>query len=128
MKILIIEDDATQMKLVHVVLAHAGHIVSEAAEAEEALRAIKDNKPTLIMMDLSLPGIDGIALTRRLKKDPATREIPIIALTAYPDRFSRTEALEAGCAAYIVKPIDTRILPKQIADMTPKKKQKSKKK
>lgn len=114
MKVFIIEDDVTQMKLVNVVLANAGHVVSGATEADNAMKAIKKNKPNIILIDLALPGVDGLVLTRKLKKDSATREIPIIALTSYPDRFPRNEALLAGCDAYIVKPIDTRELPKQV--------------
>lgn len=115
MKVLIVEDDETHMKLVHVVLAHAGHTVSGATEAAHALTAIKNSKPSVVLLDLSLPKMDGLTLTRLLKKNQATRHIPIIALTAYPDRYSREEALKAGCDAYFVKPIDTRELPKAVA-------------
>ncbi|EQA35969.1 response regulator receiver domain protein [Leptospira inadai serovar Lyme str. 10] len=114
MNILIVEDDLVQMKLAHVVLSYAGYNVSKAHRAEEAWETIQTNRPTIILLDLSLPGIDGIALTRKIRNDRSVCEIPIIAITSYPDRYTRFEALKAGCSAYMVKPIDTRFLPKAI--------------
>lgn len=122
MRILIIEDDAASMKLAHVILAHEGHKVSEAEEALKALKIIKQKKPHVILMDLALPGIDGLELTRKLKKDPQTRRIPVIAVTAHPNRFSREESLEAGCDAYIVKPINTRTFSKEVGEVVSRKK------
>lgn len=122
MRILIVEDDAASMKLAHVVLTHEGNEVSEAEEAIKALKSIKQKKPHVILMDLVLPGLDGLALTRKLKKDPQTCRIPIIAVTAFPDRFSREKALAAGCDAYIIKPIDTRTFSKEVHKVVSKKK------
>jgi len=78
---------------------------------------IRENRPQIILLDLSLPGMNGLDLARKLKLDPATRAIPIVAVTAYPDRWSRVEALRAGCDAYLVKPIDTRNLPAKLAEL-----------
>ena len=82
---------------------------------EKAMIAIKKARPAVILMDLELPGMDGLSLTRMLKKDPETRDIPVIAITSYPDRFPREEAMKAGCDAFVVKPIDTRKLPQQVS-------------
>ncbi|MCI0528592.1 MAG: response regulator [Nitrospira sp.] len=117
MKILVIEDDPINLKLAHLVLSSEGHNVVDAKTAENALEVIKKNKPQAILVDLALPGMDGLSLVRQLKQDPETRDIPIIGVTAYPDRFSKKEAIEAGCDVYIIKPIDTRILPKQVAEV-----------
>lgn len=115
MDILVIEDEPTSLKLAHVVLTAAGHRVSEAEAAAKAIEAIKKTRPEVILMDLQLPDIDGISLTRRLKSDPQTKDIPIIAITGYPNKWSRQAAMEAGCAAYIVKPVDTRALVNEVA-------------
>lgn len=115
MHVLVIEDEPTSLKLAHVILAAAGHEVADAGKAEEALELLKQDKPELILLDLALPGMDGLELARRIKSDPSTRDIVIIAITGYPDRFSRQEALSAGCDAYLVKPIDTNALPGVVA-------------
>jgi CheY-like chemotaxis protein len=114
LKVLVIEDDPTDRKLMGAVLKMNGHIVLERASAEEALDAIGADKPDVILLDLRLPGIDGLTLARQLKANPATRQIPIVAVTAYPDRYRRAELLEAGCEACIIKPIDTRELAQRI--------------
>lgn len=115
MKILVIEDDPTDRKLFSVVLGTGGHCVLEQASAEATLETAKAGRPELILLDLNLPGIDGLALARRLKADPDTRAIPIVAVTAAPERYSREAALAAGCDAFILKPIDTRKLPEAVA-------------
>jgi CheY-like chemotaxis protein len=102
------------------VLNAAGYQVSEAEAAEKALAAIKQERPDVILVDLLLPGMDGLTLVLKLKADPETRTIPIVAVTAYADRFNEREALAAGCDAYVVKPIDTRKLPGLINDVTEK--------
>ncbi|EPG72620.1 response regulator receiver domain protein [Leptospira fainei serovar Hurstbridge str. BUT 6] len=116
MNILIVEDDLVQMKLAHVVLSYAGYNVSKARGVKEAWETLQTNRPTLILLDLSLPGIDGFALARMIRNDRNVCQIPIIAITSYPDRYTRFEALKAGCSAYMVKPIDTRFLSKAIED------------
>ncbi len=122
MNVLIIEDDPTSMKLAHLILESEGYKVNDAEAAEKAMMAIKKDRPNVILMDLALPGMDGLSLARMLKRDPATKDIPIIAITFYPDRFPKDEAMNAGCDAYIVKPIDTRSLAKKLAAVVSKKK------
>jgi CheY-like chemotaxis protein len=113
-KILVIEDQPTQLKLAHHVLAAAGHEVSDAVAAEHAFTAIKMNRPQIILLDLFLPGIDGLTLVRKLKADPDTRDIHVVAVTSYPEAYPKAVVMAAGCEAYFVKPIDTRDLPRQL--------------
>lgn len=118
MNILLVEDDPTDMKLLSAVLASNGHRVLEKGSAEQAVEQIKTRQPEVILLDLKLPGMDGLELARRLKEDPDTRHIPIVAITAAREKFSKEEALAAGCDAYIVKPVDTRKLNDQIVSAT----------
>lgn len=117
MNILIIEDNPSHLKLAHHVLSAAGYNVNDAEAAGQALAAIKADKPQLILLDLQLPGMDGLALVRKLKSDPETADIQIVAVTSYPERFPRTEAMAAGCVAFIAKPINTRTLPAQLEQL-----------
>ena len=114
MKILVIEDHPEQRKLAHHVLSLAGHDVNDADAAEAALIVIKSDRPQIILLDLLLPDIDGLTLVRRLKADPETRDIPIVAVTSFPEAYPKAYALAAGCDAYIVKPINTRELSGQL--------------
>lgn len=123
MNILLVEDDPTDSKLLSAVLESSGHRVLKMDSAEQVAAAIKAHKPEVILLDLKLPGMDGLALARLLKQDPDTRDIPIVAVTAAPEKFSREAAHDAGCDAYICKPVDTRNLSRQIgiaAAKTPK--------
>ena len=113
--ILIVDDNSTNMKLVRILLASEGYDVRTAADAEEALNVLKEFYPRLILMDIQLPGIDGLELTRRLKSDPATRDITILGLTAYAMKGDKERIIAAGCDGYIPKPIDTRTLPELVA-------------
>jgi CheY-like chemotaxis protein len=90
-------------------------VVQTAANAEEALEVLKTFTPHLILMDIQLPDMDGFQLTRRLKRDPAMRDVIIVALTAYAMKGDEQRAVEAGCDGYIAKPIDTRSLPALIS-------------
>jgi CheY-like chemotaxis protein len=114
-RILIVDDNATNLKLVAYLMKANGYTVDTALDAESAIEAIRVNRPDVILMDIQLPGIDGLELTRRLKADPGTREIVIVAVTAYAMKGDQAKALEAGCDDYITKPIDTRSLPETIA-------------
>jgi CheY-like chemotaxis protein len=105
--ILIVDDNPLNLKLARVVLAAAGYGVLTAVNAEDALALLESGKPRLILMDLQLPGMDGLELTRRLKSDPERCEIVIVALTAYAMKGDEDKALLAGCDAYMSKPIDT---------------------
>jgi CheY-like chemotaxis protein len=113
--ILIVDDNPANLKLARVVLSREGFEVHTAADAEEALVALRTFRPRLILMDLQLPGMDGFELTRRLKADPATSGIVILALTAYAMKGDEEKARAAGCDGYIAKPIDTRALPGVVA-------------
>jgi CheY-like chemotaxis protein len=113
--ILIVDDNPTNIKLLEFILQARGYEVRVAGSAEEALTSIADRKPRLILMDIQLPGVDGLTLTRHLKADPATKDISIIAATAYAMKGDEERALAAGCDGYLTKPIDTRKLPSDIA-------------
>lgn len=117
MKILVVEDQEIESKLAVHVLSAAGHDVTQAEAADEALTAIKADSPTVILLDLLLPGMDGLSLVRKLRADPATRDIPIVAITSHPERFSKAAALAAGCDAYLSKPFSTRTLPDTLTDV-----------
>lgn len=114
-RILIVDDNATNLKLVAYLMKANGYDVATALDAESAIDSLRVTRPDVILMDIQLPGIDGLELTRRLKADPGTRDIVIIAVTAYAMKGDQDKALAAGCDEYITKPIDTRALPETIA-------------
>jgi CheY-like chemotaxis protein len=116
MKILIIEDDPTSLKLTSEVLQTGGHVVMLATTADQAIYSLKAVRPDVILLDLRLPGIKGLAVARQCREEHATRDVPIIAVTAYSAEYGKDEALKAGCDAYIIKPINTRTLLQQIED------------
>lgn len=109
-EILIVDDHPTNLKFMRILLAAEGFNVRTATDAEEVLRALESSHPRLILMDIQLPGMDGLELTRRLKADPATGDIVILALTAYAMKGDDQRARAAGCDGYIAKPIDTQAL------------------
>ncbi len=104
-KVLVIEDNAANMKLATLLLLNARHTVLCAADAEAGLTTARAELPDLILMDTQLPGMDGLAATALLKKDPATAAIPVIALTAMAMKEDREKSKIAGCDAYIAKPL-----------------------
>ncbi|MGE5219978.1 MAG: response regulator [Chloroflexota bacterium] len=112
--ILIVDDNPVNLKLIRILLAGEGYEVQTAVDAEEALRLLRQSRPAMILMDIQLPGIDGLELTRRLKADPMTCDIRILGLTAYAMKGDEEKILAAGCDGYIPKPIDTRSLPSVI--------------
>jgi two-component system, cell cycle response regulator len=120
MNVLVIEDHATDRKLLSAVLKMDGHVVHERASAEGAVDAILAVKPDIVLMDLRLPGVDGLELVRQLKANEATSRVPLVVITAYPEAYPREELLAAGCDAYILKPIDTRELPRQLEQLAGK--------
>lgn len=114
-RILVVDDNAANLKLTRLLLQSEGYQVRTAVDAEDARRAIEEFEPRLVLMDVQLPGMDGLSLTRLLKSDPKWRSILIIALTAYAMKGDEERARAAGCDGYVSKPIDTRTLPAYIA-------------
>ncbi|MGH2906813.1 MAG: response regulator [Solirubrobacterales bacterium] len=114
-RVLLVEDNATSSKLAAFLLRANGYDVTAAPDAESALEAIHRQPPDVVLMDIQLPGIDGLELVRRLRAYPSARNLLIIAVTAYAMKGDQERALSAGCDDYITKPIDTRALPETIA-------------
>jgi CheY-like chemotaxis protein len=113
--ILVVEDNPANQILIQFTLEASGYHVDVAGSAQEALVSIERRQPDLILMDIQLPGQDGLSLTRQLKADPAVKAIPVVALTARAMVGDRELCLAAGCAGYISKPIDTRAIADEIA-------------
>jgi len=113
--ILVVDDNRMNLKLVRVLLEGEGYRVRTAADAREALAALEDFTPRLVLMDIQLPGMDGLALTRRIKADPRAAGTVVVAVTAYAMKGDEARILAAGCDGYIAKPIDTRTLPATVA-------------
>ena len=106
--VLAVEDNAANMELVHELLTLAGYRVLTAATAERAIELASTNKPDLVLMDIGLPGMDGLEATRRLKRNPKTAAIPIVCLTAHAMHGDEARARSAGCDGYLTKPLDAR--------------------
>ncbi|HEU0105637.1 MAG TPA: response regulator [Vicinamibacteria bacterium] len=113
--ILVIDDNPANLRLLRLLLAAESYEVRTADGAAEAITILKNFRPRLILMDLQMPGMNGFELTRWLKADAATRDIVIVALTAYAMKGDEEKAREAGCDGYVSKPIDTRTLPALVA-------------
>jgi two-component system cell cycle response regulator DivK len=105
MKILIIEDSLANMKLVSLLMAHGGHDVLEAGNADSGITMAREKQPDLILLDIQLSGMDGLTATRLLKNDPLTLHVPIIAMTAFAMPGDEERFLAAGCDGYIAKPL-----------------------
>ncbi len=114
MTVLLVEDNEMNRDMLLRRLQRKGYDVLTALDGEEAITMTRQHQPQVVLMDMSLPVLDGWEATRRLKADPATRHIPVIALTAHALPAERDRALEAGCAAFETKPID---FPKLLAVM-----------
>ena len=104
-KVLVVEDNPTNMRLAVFLLKSAGHTVVSATNAEAGLMLARDEQPNLILMDVQLPGMDGLAATMALKSDAATRAIPVVALTALAMKGDEERIRAAGCDGYIAKPM-----------------------
>jgi len=104
-RILTVEDNPANMKLMSILLERVGHTVLCAVDAESGMALARAERPDLILMDVQLPGMDGLSATVRLKQDPATAAIPVIALTALAMKEDEKKAFAAGCDAYISKPL-----------------------
>ena len=109
-RVLVIEDNASNLKLTSLILRSAGHSVVGAVDAESGLKLAREAEPDLILMDIQLPNMDGLAATALLKQDPATASIPVVALSALAMKADEERSQRAGCDAYIVKPLRYREL------------------
>jgi CheY-like chemotaxis protein len=114
-KVLIVEDNPLNMELVADILEAAGYSVLQATDAEKGIALARAEKPQVILMDVSLPGLDGLSATMMLKREPATKGIPVIALTSHAMKGDEAKARAAGCEEYLPKPINTRSLPQVVA-------------
>jgi two-component system, cell cycle response regulator DivK len=113
--VLIVEDNPRNLKLARDVLNHAGYATLEAETAEDALTLARARHPALVVMDIQLRGMDGVEALGHLRSDPATADIPVMALTAFAMKDDRERFLAAGFDHYLEKPLDVREFPRQIA-------------
>jgi two-component system cell cycle response regulator DivK len=104
-KVLIIEDNENNLYMMRFILTKLGHLVLEARDGATGVDLARKNRPDLILMDIQLPVLDGYAATRKIREDEALKEVPIIAVTSYAMAGDREKAIEAGCTAYVEKPI-----------------------
>ena len=107
-RVLIVEDNPQSLELISELVKAEGHAVITATNGNEVLPIAREQRSDLILMDIQLPGVDGLTVTQRLKMEPATRKIPVIGISAHALRADVQRALEAGCVAYLPKPLDTR--------------------
>jgi CheY-like chemotaxis protein len=113
-RILVVEDNAMNLKLVRDVLRHAGYDVVEARTGEEGIELAVQCEPDLVLMDLQLPGIDGLEALRQLRARGSERRVPVVAVTAFAMKEDHERAAEAGFDGYVEKPISVRALPEQV--------------
>ena len=106
--ILVVEDNNLNMKLVRGLIKIGKYHMLEANDAELGIQLVREKRPDLVLMDIQLPGMDGLSATKIIKEDPELKDIPIVALTSYAMQGDKEKALAAGCTGYIAKPIDTR--------------------
>jgi CheY-like chemotaxis protein len=112
---LLVEDNEVNRRLAGFLLRSQGYQVREATTAAEAFEMLKNDRPDLIVMDIQLPGMDGLEITRKLKEQPATADIPVVAVTSFAMKGDREKALAAGCAGYVTKPIDKNTFIQEVA-------------
>ncbi|GAB2650013.1 response regulator [Kribbella swartbergensis] len=115
-RILVVEDNPKNLKLVRDVLRFSGYEVIEATSGEDGVRLAASEEPDLILMDLQLPGIDGAEALRRIRASERTRDVPVVAVTAFAMDDDRERAFESGFTGYVEKPISVRRLPQQVGD------------
>ncbi|MEU0093240.1 response regulator [Kribbella sp. NPDC006257] len=115
-RILVVEDNPKNLKLVRDVLRFSGYEVIEATSGEDGVRLAVSEAPDLILMDLQLPGIDGAEALRQIRARQETRDVPVVAVTAFAMDDDRERAFESGFTGYVEKPISVRRLPQQIRD------------
>lgn len=110
MNVLVVDDNAVNLKLARLLLTSEGFTVRTATDAREATAALESFTPAVILMDVQLPDIDGLELTRRLKSDPRWSEVPVVALTAYAMKSDEERAMAAGCDLFLTKPVAPDVL------------------
>jgi two-component system cell cycle response regulator DivK len=115
--VLIVEDNPRNLKLVRDVLGHAGYRTMEAATAEEGIALASSCDPDLVLMDIQLPGMDGMEALAHLRADQATADIPVVAVTAFAMKADRERLLRSGFDGYLEKPLNVRDLPHQVGDL-----------
>jgi two-component system cell cycle response regulator DivK len=115
--VLVVEDNALNLKLVRDVLGHAGYQVLEAGDAERGIELAREEQPDLILMDIQLPGIDGVEALRRLRADTETAGIPVVALTALAMKEDRERFMTAGFDGYLEKPLSVPSLADRVAEL-----------
>ncbi len=116
-KILIVEDNPQNMRLTEMILRAKHYILLKAVDGEEGLEVATKEHPDLIIMDIQLPKMNGLEVTRKLRENPVFQHTPIIGVTAYAMKGDEEKIIQAGCDTYIPKPIDTRKFPEVIAEM-----------
>lgn len=110
LRVMIVEDHRIDLKLASDSVRFSGHLVLNNTSAEAAIQELANGHPDVVLLDLNLPGMDGVEFLRQLKSTPQTKDLPVVAITAYPEDYLRDELLAAGCTAYLVKPVDVRSL------------------
>ncbi len=116
-RILLVEDNPLNAKLASIILTQDGHEIVIAGDSTEAERSLAERLPDLILMDLGLPGKDGYALTREIRKDPRTSNIPVLAVTSFAMKGDAQRAMEAGCSGYLTKPIDRSKMLREVREL-----------
>jgi two-component system cell cycle response regulator/two-component system cell cycle response regulator DivK len=114
-KVLLVEDNEVNRRLAGFLLRSHGYEVREATSAAAAFEMVEKERPDLIVMDIQLPGMDGLEITRKLKEQPATADIPVVAVTSFAMKGDREKAFAAGCAGYVTKPIDKNTFIQEVA-------------
>ncbi len=120
-RVLVVEDQPLNMELAVAILENNGYEVWTASDAKECLTVLQKGRPDIILMDIQLPGTDGLELTRMLRAAPATQDLLIVAMTAHAMEEDAERVRAAGCDGYLIKPIQTRLLAQQIAGFLAKK-------
>lgn len=116
-RVLLVEDNDDNRTIFATILGHYGYLVDEAANGLAGVRKAELLRPDLIIMDISLPVMDGIEATRRIRANPATAKIPVLAVTAHARVSDRENVLQAGCSAYLAKPVEPRRLVQEVTRM-----------
>jgi CheY-like chemotaxis protein len=112
--VLLVEDNPDNQEIYRIILAHHGYSVLQAWDGEGGVRMARNHRPAVILMDLTMPNVDGLEATRRLKADPATAAIPVIALTADVEKAARAAAEAAGCVSFLSKPVAPRVVAEEV--------------